>query len=35
MKIGKRTARELINEVSSIIDYDINIMDERDRKSVV
>ena len=29
MKIGKRTARELINEVSSIIDYDINIMDER------
>ncbi len=28
MKIGRQTARELIKEVSSIIDYDINIMDE-------
>lgn len=28
MKISKKTASDLIREISSVIDYDINIMDE-------
>ena len=28
MKISKNTATDLIREISSVIDYDINIMDE-------